>query len=233
MNFQYYHGTSDLFLDSIVHNGLGGINVNFENRHLATLQFLHELAEKHLTKDKRYLKLRDTTKAMAIQGILEIDQKGRKERLNFRHDGTYIALSEVRAISYACNNKYGSEIVTRAISLMALLEQYGVDYNNTALAIEQFQDFRKRTPRPIIVKILAVDEERLDKEDGKSAKEALTWLRTVYHTLTDKQKFEFFQYCNFKLLDPVPIENLEFFDVNYQGKLGNPDFKYELKKKKL
>jgi hypothetical protein len=210
MRFQYYHGTSDIFLDSIIQSGLGGINPNSEFKHLETLKFLFELAERHLIKNESYKQLRDTTKAMVLQGILEIEIHGRKERLNFRHEGTYIALSEIRAISYACN-KYGSEIVTRSISLMALLDQIGIDYSNPELAaINRFQQFRLKPPKPILIKIAEVDEERLDKEDGKTAKEALDFLRNVYHNLSEKERFEFFQYCNFKLWDPIPVDRLNF-----------------------
>lgn len=228
MKFEFYHGTSDIYLDSIIKNGLGGINPNIEFKHLETLKYLFELAEKHLLDNKRYLRLRDTTRAMTLQKSIQVTYNGQVETLNFKHDGIYIALSEARAVSYASNNKYGSEIVTRSISLLTLLEQKGIDFNNSDLAIDRFKEFKTRTPKPIIIKILEVNEDRLDKEDGKTAKESLDFLRKIYHNLNEKEKFEFFQYCNFKILDPIPVDKLKFYSLEYESIFGKPDFKYKL-----
>lgn len=229
MKFNFYHGTSDIFLKSIQEHGLGGVNPNFAWKHLDTLKFLFNLAEIHLTEDLDYLVLRDSTKAMVLQSKLEIEINGEKELLNFRHDGIYISLSLERAVCYATRDAFG-EIVSCAIRLMELLDRKNINYSNNELAIEKFQSFRKINPKPIIVKILHVDEDELDKEDGKTAKEALDLLRRIDHTLTKKKKFEFYQFCNFKLTETVLNVNLELYYLDYQGSYGKPDFEFTLTK---
>ena len=228
MKFEFYHGTSDLFLKSIQEKGLGGINPNYEYKHLDTLRFLYELAERYLCHDLDFLQMRDTTNAMVKQCKLQITVNGKNEILNFNHDGIYIALSIQRAICYATSTIYGSEIVHTSIRLMELLDKIQIDYSNADLAIESFITMRKMNPKPIIIKIRDIDENNLDKEDGKTAKEALDFLRSIHNSLSEKQRFEFYQFCNFKILEPIPVQKLEFYKLDYLGKFAQPDFNYKL-----
>ena len=229
MTFTYYHGTSDIFLDSIRKNGLGKINPNIDNNHLETLRGLFELSETHLIDNEEYRKIRDTTNAMVNQAKL-IFKENPDEVYNFKHDGIFISLSEAKAIVYACNNIYGSEILTRAISLMNLLDSAEIDYSKIGNAINKFQDYRTSPPKPIVVKINKVNEYNLDKEDGKTAKEALDFLRNINHLLNEKEKFEFYQHCNFKILEPINSNYLEFYSVKCNGKIGQDDFNYKMKR---
>jgi len=56
--FTYYHGTSSIFLDSILKTGLGGINPNLEYKNLELLEYLHIKAEEILANDKDYISMR-------------------------------------------------------------------------------------------------------------------------------------------------------------------------------
>lgn len=233
MKFEYYHGTSDLFLDSILEHGLGGVNPTYEYKYLDTLKKLFELAEQHIMSKKDFQDIYDTTLAMTKQAKLKTTFEGKEEILNFRHDGIYIALSPERAVSYATINKYGSEVLSTSMKLIDLLEKYRVNYSHLEVNVEMLLQLKKVNPKPIVIKILNLNEDELEKEDGKTAKEALDWLRTLTPFLSEKMKFEFYQFCNFKLIEPIPVTNLEVYAVDFEGKFGNHDFNYTMTKIKL
>ncbi|UII20568.1 hypothetical protein [Fulvivirga ligni] len=230
MKFQFFHGTSSIFLNSILENGLGGINPTYDHGYLETLKRLFEIAERHLIEQQEFRIIYDTTKAMAMQAKLKVQINGRDELFNFRHDGIYVALSLERAVCYASTNKYGSEILTTSIKLMDMLTNNQIDYSNIGYSIDDFENLKLSSPKPIILKILELDENDLDKEDGKTAKEALDFLRSVLPSLSEKEKFEFFQYCNFKILKPIPAEQLIAYELDFEGRFGNEGFEYTMTK---
>jgi hypothetical protein len=232
MTFQYFHGTSSLFVDSIKKHGLGGVNPNFKFGHLKSLKSLFELAEKTLLDKEEFRKIYDTTRAMSLQAKLKTKIDGKDEILNFLHNRIYIALSQERAISYATLNKYGSEILSTSIKLVELLDKYKINYSSINESIVNIRNVKEKSPKPILIKVLSVDENRLDKEDGKTAIEALDFLRSVMPKLTEEQKFRFFQHCNFQIIDPIPASKLEFYEIDFTGKFGQRDFEYTLTRMK-
>jgi hypothetical protein len=230
IKFDFFHGTSSVFINSILKFGLGGINPNYDNKNLDTLSKLFNLSEKNLMDKQEFLKLYDTTKAMSLQAKLKVVRNGKEELLNFRHDGTYISLSVERAASYATLNKYGSEILCRIFNLMDLLDAYKIDYSKLDIPFEYLEQIKKSNHKPIIIHIKEVKEELLEKEDGKTAIESLNWLRSTYSTISKGLKYEFFQSCNFKLLEPVTAINLEIYEVDFEGKFGQPDYDFTMTK---
>jgi hypothetical protein len=223
-HFKFYHGTSTIFLSSIQKHGLGTINPNLHYKNLDVLRYLYKEAEKYLQEELAYQRIRTTTYAMANQTFFEtvINESGDKHTVHFRHDNIYVALSQIRAIIYALSNKYGSEILDRCITLYKLLNKHINDFSIpeeiNAFKIETYIDMK---PEPIIVEASNIDDDDLGKEDGKTAKEALDLLRESMPYMTEKEKYEFLQYCNFELLKPVLPEKLKFFKLFYSGHPSN------------
>ncbi len=228
--FKFYHGTSSIFIDSIKKTGLGGINPNIDFKNLEVLNYLFLKAEKYLSDNIEYQKIRTSTMAMVNQGAIDYkDPSGQIQRLHFRHDGIYVALSHMRAIVYASTNKFGSEILQRCLTLLAMLHGKIPDFAiPSEINLFKMDSLLNLSPEPIIIEVSDVDDEDLLKEDGKTAKEALDFLRRTIPHLTEKEKYEFFQYCNYELLKPVPVEKLKFFELSFKGHPRNRDFEYKL-----
>lgn len=222
MVFKYFHGTSTIFLDSIKKHGLGTINPNIELKNLDVLKFLFELCETQIPHNSRYQKLRDSSWAMAHQGINElVDEKGNRLNLHYRHDGIYVSLSRIRAATYAVLNKYGSEILERCIQLYELLIEERIEFEiPSEIDLFNFRQYIEFESKPIIIEVRGVPDEDLEKEDGKTAKEALDFLRREIPKMSQKEEFEFLQYCNFKLLKPIAVEQLRFYEIEYEGQPG-------------
>jgi len=222
MVFKYFHGTSTIFLDSIIKHGLGTINPSVELRNLEVLKFLFGLCENRIPHNSRYQKLRDTSWAMAHQGSNEhVDEFGNAVSLNYRHDGIHVSLSRIRAATYSVLNKYGSEILERCIQLYQILLDEGIKVKiPSEIDLFNFRQYIDVETKPIMIEVRGVPDQDLEKEDGKTAKEALDFLRREIPKMSPKREFEFLQYCNFKLLQPVPVEQLRFFEIEYEGHPG-------------
>ncbi len=230
MKFKYYHGTSSIFLDLIQKFGLGGINPNIIFKNLDVLKFLYNEAEKFLTNNPEYLTVRATTKAMTTQGTIDyINSNGNIQQGHFRHHNTYVALSKLRAITYASQNKYGSEILSRCVHIIELLQSINVKVEIPPdLNLFGIDKMSNRMAEPILIEISEIHDNDLCKEDGKTAKEALDFLRVIMPTLTAMEKLVFFQHCNFELLKPIPSDKLRFYKLTTKGVPGTENFSYKL-----
>lgn len=220
MNFKYYHGTSTIFLDSIRKTGLGTINPNFDNKNLEILQFLYHQSEKHLVNNPEYKKLRETSKAMAHQGSYKfwVEELDKEISLNYSHKNIYVSLSKIRAVIYASTNNYGSEILERCLTLYQLLQNKLTDFKiPEALNKFNIEQYINGDYKPIIVEVLNLDDEFLKKEDGTDPTSLFRFLREELPYRAKKEQYEFPQGCNFKLLKPVPPENLRFYLLEYDG----------------
>lgn len=226
MKFQYYHGTSTIFLNSIKKYGLGTINPNIDLKNLEVLIYLKNVAERKLIKNFEYLKIRDTTIAMANQSKLAYkDINGNIEVLNFKHDGIYVSLSEITAARYSSINKYGSEILERIMLIYKLLLKNKIEFKiPSEINLFNIEKYLECNPEPIIIKISEIDDNNLEKEDGKTAIEALDFLRVEIPNMSEKMKFEFLQRCNFKLLSPIETKHLKFYELEFEGQPSENNF---------
>ncbi|WP_156125312.1 hypothetical protein [Cellulophaga sp. Hel_I_12] len=219
MTFNYYHGTSSIFLNSIIENGLGGINPNFDFKNLDLLKYLSSRAEKDLMENQNYLNVRDATLAMANQTDLAVPMpNGKTFYFNYRHDGIYVALTREKGAIYACKNKYGSEILEYCIRIFKLIKEkdkfFELPKELNLFKIEQYLDYEQK---PILIEINGVKDDELEMENGQMAPEILNNLREIIPKLPKREKFERLQHINFKLLKPVPFERLKFYELEYES----------------
>lgn len=230
MIFKYFHGTSTIFLDSIRKYGLGSINPNIDYKNLDVLQFLFYQCELHLLNNPNYLQLRDTSSLMVNQSASEVVNKfGQKQILNYKHDGIYVGLSRERAAIYAVLNKYGSEILERCIDLYQILLQSDVPVDiPKEIDIFNFRQFINKEYKPIIIEVSDISDKQLEKEDGSSAIKELNLLRKEIPKMNEKEKFEYLQFCNYKLLTPIDPYKLKFFEIEHEGNPREGNFEFTL-----
>lgn len=230
MVFSYFHGTSTIFLDSIRKHGLGAVNPNIEFKNLEVLKFLFATCEHHIPNNSKHQHLRDTTKAMVHQGIHKlVDEKGKKLYNYYRHDGIFVSLSKIRAAIYSVTNKYGSEILERCILHYEILIEEKVEFKiPPEIDLFNFRQYIEVETKPIMVKIVSVPDKNLETEDGKPASDTLNFLRRSIPSMSQKDKFERFQFYNFKLLTPIPVEQLKFYEIEYEGSPGQKKFEIML-----
>ena len=231
MEHNFYHGTSSFFLRSINKYGLGGINPNEEWKLFDLLKYLYELSELKLQNNKKYLEIRDTTRAMAFQKPLLIKKGVNAGTHNFNHKNIYLSYGILRAIVYAINNEYGSEILTRIIALYRLLINEKINVMIPAhLNTINIEKIERERFFPILIGIDNVDSEFLLTEYGEPADKCLSTIYNLKKTLNEASFFERVQLYNFRLLEVIPKYRLNYYRVLYTGKIGSPNFTYNIVK---
>lgn len=232
MEYSYYHGTSTLFLPSILANGLGGINPNIKYQTIQLLRHLYFDCEKFLLDNEEFRKHARTTVAMINQESIDIEIDNQVQAFHFRHHVIYVSHHEYTAVKHAVINKYGSEIVCRLSLLFSLLKSKIQDYQlPNELDKIGLNKIMSKEYQPVLIKTKPLDHTYLAKEDSKTSKEALELMKAV-ERFAPKDTYELLsQYANFELLKPLPPQDLSFFLINYYGEIRKPkSFKYQLNK---
>jgi hypothetical protein len=228
---EFYHGTSSLFIESILKNGLGGINPNLKFKNLELLKFIYGQCENTLFNEEKYsVLMRETTLAMIRQTDLIIKRENQKEEiLNFRHKEIYISLSIFRAITYSVTNKIGSEILQRCFDLYQLLLANKINISiPKELNYYGIENIRIEEIKPLLIIINGINKNNLIKENGYDGEEFIEILDEYYDKMTERDKFFNFQYMNFGLKRPVKTESLKVYEIKYEGNIREKGFKYKL-----
>ncbi|MDQ6598091.1 hypothetical protein [Bacillus salipaludis] len=110
-----YHGTSTLFLDDILTNGLGAASPIEKYGIMETLEKLVNIGNEYI----EYLPKRE-------QGQLKyFTPTGKQSVAHFRYGGVFLSPSKITAIKYS-RNEYGSELISKTVRLYHFLKKYSV-----------------------------------------------------------------------------------------------------------
>lgn len=232
MKFRFYHGTSSIFLNSIIEFGLGGINPNIEYKNLELLRYLSLECEKKVPNHKEYLIMRDASLGMANQKPVEFKvPNGGTFIGNYEHKSIYVSLTLERGIVYACDNKYGSEILEYSIKLFQLLKENDINFSLPKdLNLFGIEKYITEIHKPILIEIDEINDHELQTEFGKNGAEYFTHLRETLPTLNKRDYNLKLGYSNFRLMKPIEIERLKIYEVDFEGKVGTPEFEFTLTK---
>ncbi|MFV8334733.1 hypothetical protein ACNQF7_01460 [Flavobacterium sp. RSP29] len=228
--FRYFHGTSRIFLNSIIEFGLGGINPNFKYKNLELLQFLTKEAEKNLLENVKYHEIRKAVLAMSEQTFSDILlPNGEKFITNYKHDGIYVGVTKGRALTYACRNKYGSEILEHCILLYEIFKEIDQNYKlPTELNLFEIEKYIEIEHKPILIEITTVNDDEVETENGENGPKYLNHLRKIIPTLNRLELDIQMSYSNFKLLNPIFLDRMKFYEVEFEGKIGESDFEFTM-----
>jgi hypothetical protein len=221
----FWHGTSTIFLNSIRETGLGAINPSTDLKLLNVLKFLYT----QVRMQNIFHPVLEINRASIEAAIAQSDMDHQGMSLNYRHEGIYIAASPIRAAYYACLNKVGSEILEKCLILLSILidakKEPEIPSELNAFGIRQYLSI---SAKPIMIEITNVADENLVLENGNDASETLKELREIFPHLPIAQQFEKLQFCNFRLLKPVPTAMLRFYEVDFEGHPKSRNFQYYL-----
>jgi hypothetical protein len=201
LGFPLYHGTSTLFLDSIVEHGLGGRNPVEDLRVIEFANELWPLVKTHLASEESWILKAESFRRM-------IEQKS--GLFNFQHGDTYVSPSMPTAIRYAASSKYGSEIISYALALLSELEVRNVDGVRTDL----FRRFPRIfglldvSPAPLILVMHHVTRASLITESGGDPSLAVAEIIEIKNT--NPEIYELIcQQKNFRIKAPIPVESIQ------------------------
>lgn len=191
--YSFWHGTSDIFLDSIRKTGFGTINAGSDLKLLDLLSFLYQETSRQnidhptLSLNCESIEATIAQSDMDFEGVL----------LNFRHKQTYISASALRAATYACLNHVGSELLEKCLILLSVLIDSKADPEIPGeldkLNIRQYLSIKAK---PIMIEIRDIIDNDLLLESGESAESTLWEMRNTFPKLTIEEQFEKLQFCN-------------------------------------
>ena len=152
-----YHGTSSIFLPSILEYGLGGINAVKEWGILDLAREIFPYVEENFKEDYQF----DTFKKMVNQEILS-------SAFNFQHGDVYVSASQMVAVGYTAKRNWGSELLTRTLEFLQRL----IDIDHRTVKSELYQKYKplykflRVHAAPLLVEIQNIDYNDLLNEDG-------------------------------------------------------------------
>ncbi len=207
LNFDLYHGTSTLFLDSIVQHGLGAINPVKEWNILDLCREVYELSEEYLRDTQLY--------ANSIHSFKMMAEQSNEKVFNYQHGDTYLSPAKSTAIRYAINKEYGSEMLTYTIDFLKELLKKEISYVSTELYQKYWKiyDLIEAKPSPLLVQIKNVNINSLLSEKGDDPIINLNILQDFIKE--GNESFEIMgQQLNFRLTTPIDLKNLQFWLIN-------------------
>jgi len=204
--FPLYHGTSSLFLKSIIDHGLGGTNPIEEWGIIAFARDIIPLIDEYLGDDEQYAQRIYSYKMMAEQ---------KNAGWNYQHGDTYLSPAKQTAIRYAVNKQYGSEILTYSLEFLEELSRRNVPSVNDSLYQKYAHIFAllDTSPCPLLIRIDKPKQKDLITERGKCAEEQIENL--IKHQKDDPSSFQLIsQQSNFRLIKPASADRIKIFFIN-------------------
>jgi len=207
LNISLYHGTSTIFLNSIIKNGLGGFNPVNDWKLLDLSREVFELSEKHL-KGTAFFELNS--------GSFEnISKQSNDNNANFQHGDIYLSPTRFTAARYAINSAFGSEILTCSIDFIRELIKMDIEYVKVELPKKYPGIFRllALVPSPLLIEVTSVDSMLLLNEHGESPASNFEKILKYMNESPDYMESSLTQ-NNFRLKSPKGLFDLKVWLIN-------------------
>ena len=166
LEFNLYHGTSSVFLDSIMKKGFG-----YRDNDIFNAEILKRLWENIKDTNLEYVRAH----SYIIPDMIE--QRGRQ-----KHEGVYLTPSKAQAIRYAKNNPYGEYLSTIYNCYKSLSS---MDEKKANLIIPTEHPLKKifnTSSKPILIRL---ENANISKLEGEDKSNITTLLTDIYKTYWD------------------------------------------------
>jgi hypothetical protein len=212
-----HHGTSSIFLESILMHGLGAVDPIQTYDAFKFLRRVHEIAGDMLYgTDPAY----DTWRPL-VESML-------RQQASFRHGTSFLSPSRLTAVRYALNNRpLGSELLNTASTLYEMIERADKKRcSDPILAKSAIPTLKSHNPKPIVLVALKIQMKSLRGEGNGDAAENVK----ILEELADPETIEVMgQQTNFESTVTIPSDQLKAYEIIAPEEI-NPFFpKYSLR----
>lgn len=193
-----YHGTTNLFVDSIKEHGLGGLNPVEEWDLASIYRALFEVADKKFRGASSWEKVRKKASYIAYQ-----TNSSDGLNYNFRHGSVYLTPIRKLAFDYA-NLKEGSELLSylKGLALYLIQQKEHEEVNN--ILPMRVANILSKSYQPVLLRLESVALTEIEPENGMDKDYLLSLWQNFYETgAVDKGL------TNWKLTNPVPWDRIE------------------------
>ncbi|WP_423896727.1 hypothetical protein [Candidatus Pelagadaptatus aseana] len=203
--FPLYHGTSTLFLRSIIESGLAGVNPVKDQGILPFAKELLPIVKKTLGEEESFM--------VKVDGYERIVNQVKTEGgFNFQHGDTYVSPSIATASRYACNSRFGSEIFSYSIEFLEELVRRNIPGVTDDL-YTRYRDIFSMLyiyPAPILIRVNKISESNLLDEHGNCPKNQILDLKK-YKEMKDIPLNVIGQQMNFRIKNSIKADDLDVF----------------------
>ena len=200
-----YHGTSTLFLDSIVASGLGGSGGTGGKSLLESwgvFDLMNDLASERSLWGQR-----------GVPYALAVMASQSKANLNFQHGHTYLSPSKLTARRYARSNAYGSEILSEAANALINLREGGADCTALLAKYPAIAEIMCKRYKPILISLPGALSYPLQTEHGEDPRREVQALLEGLAEDGSGADTLLLQ-SNFRLLECVPVDRLLIEEID-------------------
>lgn len=209
-----FHGTSELFLSSILSVGLGKKNPNSE---LDTLELMEALVQ--LAPDM--MEDLDCEESLALQAILRGVRRDGEHY--YRYNGVYLSPSMLSAARYAINNRFGSELLSTALNCFAKLRS--IDRARADEIAERFPSATRLIDlayKPVLIEVIDIPIAQLATETGGDPMTNFEDMRDFANLQGAgiqgaRSNNAFWQQCNFELSGSISRDQLRCSWINLEN----------------
>lgn len=199
----FYHGTNTVFIDYIVKYGLGGYDIVRDSKGIELLSKLDRLAENRAP--KKYMDFASGMLRLSVTGIL-LQTPG--DFMNWQHGDVYITPSLPRALRYAVENVFGSELFTFIYNIYNFLTEHEIyearDMLSDYLIVKEIIS---KNGNPIVIEISNLSETDLLTEGGADSKRVLNKLQDLSRQHLELEN-DYLDNFGFRLNKTIPYDQL-------------------------
>jgi hypothetical protein len=200
-----YHGTSDLFYESIRQFGLGGRNLIMEFRVIELLRELISVCRRSLPNREQWPVKMQVAESIAQQCVS-------RGGFNFRHGSTYLTPSSYAAANYATSGEYGSEALEQFMLLWNRLRQSGIGLpQQISDGARPIINFALKPKMPIMIKVDGISATVLRAEKGGDPASVFLWLESFMNDPISI--LDVGQQANFEVRQPIRIGEADVFRI--------------------
>lgn len=205
LNFPLYHGTSTIFLDSIIANGLGAVNPMSDWKVYELCKEVYALSETHLKSTKLF-----DVSGYSFKRMAEQSNQG---AFNFQHGDTYLSASINTAVSYAIDKEYGSELLTYTINFLKELLRLDLPKVKSDLFSKYGKVFGliEAKPSPVLLQVTNLKADKLTDEHGNDPTRNF---ETIIQVKERPGLYPILQQANFRLTEPLDSSKIKFYLID-------------------
>ena len=222
INIKLFHGTSTLFKDSIIKNGLGGKNPLIKYQAYDFIKAIYKCGNE-LWGDNLHHPWQ--VQKMVLRGMAEQHISG--GGFNWRHGETYLTPAMGKAINYAQHNPYGSELISNALYYYKkIIHKYPEENLPEVITTSPILDLLDVSFTPLIIEI-PIGVLYSEDLEGETDQDVIQQVKKLKEMDLSNPSDEFLsEQLNFRLQKSITVDELKCYCI-LPSKKDNID--YELK----
>lgn len=216
IEFNLYHVTNGIFVNSIKKYGLGGIDPLKKFNLWSLLEELYSKSEKEIPNHPIIESYKEITNLMINQQNFKVKNplNGKLEKHNFSHGELYLNANEQRAALFAKYHIHGSEILNRILTYLSVFEMEKIKFNYQNICQDlDLKSLMINKPNTYLIRFKTYDGLKFELEDRDDKEELDSILKDDIKLKGRIDNPNFNSRLQLKTKDVIDVKRLRFFHL--------------------